>query len=353
MSDAVLDFHPSDLTARLSAYRAEHPKAYLRDAATALNVSELELLLASSEITSVRLRDQDWAELFGWFPRFGPVKTMTRNTHAVIERTGTYADYEGFGAMGQVLGEIDLRVFTREWLGTWAVTSGSGDSVRRSIQVFDRSGDSVHKLFVSDKAADTFAECVRALAMDVQDERVELSRRPVTVERDDDGVDVDAFLARWDAMTDTHQFHGLLREFNLSRTQALRLAGPTRAVRVSASAVQQVLEGAAATGEKIMVFVGNRGIVQIYVGAVKNVMHQSGWLNVLDPGFNLHARDTAFAQSWVVTKQSADGAIRSLEVFAEDGSTIVQLFGKRQEGEGSTPVGFSALLDAVLAKETL
>ena len=98
-----------------------------------------------------------------------------------------------------------------------------------------------------------------------------------------------------------------------------------------------------------MIFVGNRGIMQIYIGSIQRVVHAAGWLNILDPGFNLHARDTAFAESWVVTKSSADGPIRSLEVFDAEGSTILQVFGKRLEGQGSTPPGFGRLLDEVLA----
>jgi putative hemin transport protein len=337
------------LEERWLTYHEQNPRAYLRDAATALGVSELELLLVAGQGHTVRLAVDDWSRLFAWFRRFGRVKTMTRNDHAVIERTGHYGDYQSFGAMAQVLGEIDLRIFTHEWSSAWAITTRAGDMERRSIQLYDASGDSIHKVFIEQDAAEEFDRCVDEFTINLSDTpTLTFAPRRSVTPANDDVIDVDTFLARWDAMQDTHEFHGLLREFGVTRTQALRLAGTTRARRVPPSALQHVLEGAAAIGERIMVFVGNRGIVQIYSGAIKKVVHMSGWLNVLDPGFNLHARDIAFAESWIVTKQSADGPIRSLEVYAQDGSTIVQIFGKRTEGE-ATPVGFGALLDSVLA----
>jgi len=335
---------------RWEAFRQENPKSYLRDTAQALGVSELALLpLGDSELT--RLRGDDWPSLIAAFERFGSVRTMTRNEFAVIEKTGAFSHFESFGVMAQTLGEIDLRIFLREWASAWAVQSVSGGETRRSVQVFDASGDSIHKLFVDDAHDETFAAFVREFASDDQS-APEFGPRPVQVERPDAELDVAGFLAGWDAMTDTHQFHGLLRTFQVTRTQAWRLAGPERARRVPAVALQQLLEGAAASGERIMIFVGNRGIMQINVGAIHRVVHAAGWLNVMDPGFNLHARDTAFAESWVVTKQSADGPIRSLEIFDAQGGTIVQVFGKRLEGQGSTPPGFGHLLDGVLAAAT-
>lgn len=338
----------ASLADRWSTFRGANPKAYIRDAAAALDVSELELLLLSDS-TVTRLHADDWGTLIASLSQFGAVKTMTRNEDAVIERTGTYANFQSFGMMAQTLGEIDLRIFLREWKHVVAVSSAKEDSVRQSVQVFDASGDSIHKVFVSAEQRTAFEALVQTFtAADLHDAPLALTARPELVEKADDQIDAVGFLAKWDSMTDTHQFHGLLREFGVTRTQALRLAGPTRALRVAPRALQVLLEGAAATGERIMVFVGNRGVVQIYIGAIHKVMHASGWLNILDPGFNLHARDTAFAASWVVTKQSADGPIRSLEVYDESGATIVQIFGKRSEGEGSTPVGFGSLLDNVL-----
>ncbi|MDZ7629928.1 MAG: ChuX/HutX family heme-like substrate-binding protein [Gemmatimonadaceae bacterium] len=338
------------LRTRWLDYRAANPKVYLRDAAAVLGVSELALLLVS-EATLTRLRSADWPVLIAAFERFGAVRTMTRNEFAVIEQHGAFSRFESFGAMAQTLGQIDTRMFLREWATAWAVESPVDGAVRRSVQVFDASGDSIHKFFVDEAQAELFAAFVTEFAVHDVPAPV-FAARQVVQERPDAEIDTVGMLATWDAMTDTHQFHGLLRTYGVTRTQALRLAGPSRARRVPASALQQLLKGAASTGEKLMIFVGNRGIVQIYIGTIQRVVHAAGWLNILDPGFNLHARDTAFAESWVVTKSSADGPIRSLEVYDASGGTILQVFGKRLEGQGSTPPGFDRLLDDVLTSAT-
>jgi putative hemin transport protein len=115
---------------------------------------------------------------------------------------------------------------------------------------------------------------------------------------------------------------------------------------VSASALKQVLELAAERSERIMIFVGNHGVVQIFIGEIKRVVETPGWLNVLDPGFNLHVRPEAIATSWIVRKPTVDGTVSALECYDTRGRLVVQLFGKRLEGQPS-PDGWQAILTAV------
>ena len=353
MTDTLTSAPPlTDATTadRLSQFLVANPRAHLRDAAVALSVSELSLLLAHQAAVAVPLRGGSWPDLFAAFETLGEVRTMTRNEWAVIERTGSYVGVQSFGLMGQSVGpELDVRAFFREWRTAWAVTTTTEQGPRLSIQLFDASGDSIHKVFATDAGHAAFSAMTsRFRAENSTDVTPSLEPRPTSAERPDDAIDVTELHARWDAMKDSHQFHGMLRDLNVTRTQALRLAGDTRAKRVGGGALQHLLEGAAATAERVMIFVGNRGLIQIHIGEIHRVVRASGWLNVLDPRFNLHVRDTEIASSWIVTKQSTDGPIQSLEVFANDGSTIAQVFGKRMEGTGSTPIGFGALLDGVL-----
>jgi putative hemin transport protein len=92
------------------------------------------------------------------------------------------------------------------------------------------------------------------------------------------------------------------------------------------------LTQAAANALPIMVFVGNKGMLQIHTGEVRNVVDARGWLNVLDPDFNLHVREEAIAQSWIVRKPTVDGTVTALECFDANGNQLVQLFGKRKPG---------------------
>ena len=56
-----------------------------------------------------------------------------------------------------------------------------------------------------------------------------------------------------------------------------------------------------------------------------------GWINVMDPDFNLHLKLTDITGCWVVDKP-AEGGVTSLEVFDAAGEMIVQFFGKRKPG---------------------
>lgn len=87
-----------------------------------------------------------------------------------------------------------------------------------------------------------------------------------------------------------------------------------------------------------MVFIGNRGCLQIHTGPVKNIkMFGSEWLNVLDDEFNMHLRDSRVASTWVVRKPTVDGIVTSLEVFDVESNNIAIFFGKRKPGEPEDP----------------
>ena len=90
-----------------------------------------------------------------------------------------------------------------------------------------------------------------------------------------------------------------------------------------------MLEGAAATGLPVMVFVGNRGCLQIHAGPVHRIEPIGPWLNVLDPTFNLHLREDRVTAAWVVRKPSAHGDIHSLELYDAAGELAAQIFGHR------------------------
>jgi putative hemin transport protein len=83
--------------------------------------------------------------------------------------------------------------------------------------------------------------------------------------------------------------------------------------------------------------VGNKGLIQIFIGTIERVARASGWLNILDPGFNLHLRDEQVASAWWVKKPTADGVVNSIELFNARGDNIALLFSKRNFGEVESP----------------
>lgn len=291
---------PQALYAAFSALRRER-KLRHRDAALALGISECEAVAAAvgqrGPMSSVRLAGP-WPELFEQMPRLGRVLALTRNDAAVHEKTGRFERMSHKGHVGLALGEdIDLRIFYTRWAHGYAVTEETPRGVQRSLQFFDAHGVAIHKVFLRDDSdAAAWSELVaRHADADQRPGARVLSAALPPAAPADDAIDLAAFWHAWQTMTDTHDFFPLLRRFSLNRTQALRLAPEGFARRVGTPSARMLLQQAAQGGVSIMCFVGNAGMIQIHTGPVQRVEATGAWLNVLDPGFNLHLREDAVA----------------------------------------------------------
>ena len=139
--------------------------------------------------------------------------------------------------------------------------------------------------------------------------------------------------AEWREMTDVHQFFQILRRRGLTRQQAFRAVGEDLAYQVDNGSLTQILNVACDYKNEIMIFVSNKGCVQIFTGEIEKVLPHGEWINVFNERFTLHVVETAIAESWVTRKPTKDGFVTSLELFAADGSQIAQLFGQRTEGK--------------------
>ena len=316
-------------------FQQQHPGVWIRDAAEVLGVSEAELLALGCGGGVTRLSGR-WRALLELLPALGEVKTMTRNASAVLEKWGRYERVEVAGNLGQVVGEdIDLRLFMHHWRSGYAVREEGKHGLRHSLQFFDASGTSIHKVYVEDESAlGVYGELVRGFMSADQSPRADVEPSPVTpAERSDVDVDAVGLCQAWDRMRDTHEFFGILRTFGVARAQAFRVGGPERARRVVPSAAARVLADAAADAMPIMVFVGSRGVLQIHTGPVQHIRLAGSWLNVLDRRFNLHLREDRITEAWVVKKPTRDGLVTSLELLNAGGETIAMFFGKRKPGE--------------------
>lgn len=340
-----------EIAAKWKALRSARPTVRARDAAAELGVSEAELVASCVGDTAVRLTTNP-ADLLHALTEVGRCMALTRNESCVIEVRGTYGGIELGAHAGQVIGDgIDLRVFLDQWCHIYAIDEAHPQRAgerRRSIHVFDRTGTAVHKIYLEPEVDPRMWDAVVA----TRSVRAPLVVEPAPerrIERPDSEIDREGLVAGWDAMTDTHEFFPLLGKLRATRTQALRLAGEARARRVNDGAMQQLLEDAARSPDKIMIFVGNRGCIEIFSGNVERVAVHGPWLNVLDPGFNLHLRTDRIASSWVVGKPTRTGVVRSLELFDADGDTIALVFRKRDDRERAEDEAWSAMLDRLSA----
>ena len=311
----------------------------IRDAAHTLGVSEAELLATGVGEHVTRLVGNlagDLRDLMMRIGELGPVLALTRNDAAVHEKEGAYTNISNGDHIGLVLGDaIDLRLFHDQWVFGYAVEEKIGQDIRCSFQFFDACGDAVHKIFLREGADPLTFEALRdAWADPLQIPGEIVLPRPAGTkpERPDDEVDVDTLRADWHAMTGSLPFFGLLKKHQVSRTQAFRLAGSEFATPLLTNRPALLLQKAAASGQEIMVFVGNPGCIQIHTGPVKNIQRMGNWINVLDPGFSLHLREDLVKQVWLVKKTTADGIVTSIELFDDKGEFIAYFFGKRKPG---------------------
>lgn len=324
-----------DLKQRWEDLLAEKPKTRIRDAARELGVSEAELLATRCGDSVTRLTG-DWSKLIADLPKLGRVMCLTRNEAAVHERYGDFQKIDFFHGMGQVVGpDIDLRLFMSHWVHGFAVKDTTPEGERLSLQFFDEHGDANHKIFLQPES-NVAGYGVMLHQFRSEDQSTNVTVTPVPPRRPempDSEIDVEGFQRAWLAMKDTHAFYLLLRDFRVSREQALRLAPEGHAIPVEVSSVRTMLERASERKLDIMVFIGSRGCLQIHTGPVKNIkMFGADWLNVLDDEFNMHLYLPLVAKAWIVKKPTTDGTVTALEIYDANGDNIALFFGRRKPG---------------------
>ncbi|MCH8622652.1 ChuX/HutX family heme-like substrate-binding protein [Undibacterium sp. TS12] len=359
--------HYQPIREQFSALRREK-KARHRDIAQTLAISEGELIAAHAGtpaaaaatvspaateqlLHATRLR-AEWPDIIAAIEELGEVMALTRNESCVHEKTGVYRKVSHNNHVGLVLGgEIDLRIFYQQWAHGFAVSEQASNDQQNSLQFYDASGTAIHKIFMKPQSnLAAYQALVARFAAAEQATGIQPLAAPAKVpELADKDIDVTGFRQAWASLRDTHEFFGLMRKFAVSRTQALRLAETQFVQQVDVSSCQDLLQAAASENVPIMVFTGNTGMIQIHSGPVSKIAKMGPWINVLDPGFNLHLREDHIASAWVVKKPTIDGLVTSLELFDAEGETIAMFFGERKPGKPEL-CEWRALIDNLLSE---
>lgn len=314
------------------ALKTEHPHLYARDIAAMMGLSEAELTLIRCGHDAHSLQPEFEALLKG-LAAVGEIKSLVRNDYAVHEQIGRYENLHFGPHAGLVLNPraLDQRFFPQQWQSVFALTELSATGERQSVQIFDAQGDAVVKIYATPQ---TDAEAWQALVsqwQQVAPTTLALQPRPAVTEPTD--IDSHTLEQEWRAMTDVHQFFQLLRRHQLTRQHAFQLVSDDLARQVSNDSFALLLERVQQQQNEIMIFVGNRGCTQIFTGRLAKVVEMKGWLNIFNDQFTLHLQDKKIAETWITRKPTKDGHVTSLELFAEDGTQIAQLYGQRTEGQ--------------------
>lgn len=307
-----------------------------RDLAETLGISEAELVASRCGDSVTRIAAHPDA-VMGAAQTLGEVMALTRNTSCVHEKVGRYDNYHpGEHAAMVLTEEVDLRIFPSHWQHAFMVERAAGDDIRRSLQVFDAAGDAVHKIFLRDGSDLVAWDAAKAsLATDNQSPGCNTeARKPVEAPKSAPDKS-DILRKEWARLTDTHQFLRLASKLKMNRLGAYRIAGTPFVRALVPRAASTMLERVRDAGIEVMVFVGNRGCIQIHTGPVKTLKPMGPWQNVMDPGFNLHLRSDHVAEVWAVEKPTQRGPAISVEAFDADGGLIFQVFGVGKDGRDS------------------
>ncbi|MEI4197079.1 hemin-degrading factor [Roseovarius sp. E0-M6] len=331
--------HTAGLTAQdIQSARNENPKMRDRDLADKLGIPEARLVAAHCGHGATRI-DAHPDRVIAAAQKLGEVMALTRTDSCVHEKIGRYDNYHPGGHAAMVLtDEIDLRIFPAHWQHAFMVERDGDHGPRRSLQVFDAAGDAVHKIFLRDASNhDEWHGLTQELRLDDQSTDLETApRKPKEAPKADPGK-ADLLRTEWARMTDTHQFLRLTSKLKMNRLGAYRIAGEPFVRALDPAALDMALNTLAADGTEVMIFVGNRGCIQIHSGPVQTLKSMGPWQNVLDPGFNLHLRLDHVAEVWAVDKPTQRGPAVSLEAFDAEGGLILQMFGVPKEGRDSRP----------------
>jgi putative hemin transport protein len=340
--NTIIESKSSTLREAWRGIQQAKPGIRIREAAKELGTSEAELLATKVGEQVIRLQGP-WGELLKRFKTLGRVMSLTRNDACILEHKGSFQNIdvmgEGARAMATVIGPIETRVFFSAWYVAFAVTEEKTERVLKSIQIFDKAGEAITKIYLQEKSDENAYE---KIIEDFRspDQHPDLDVTAYAKEEFATSIDQHAFLDDWSALKDTHEFFGMIRKHKIHRYHAIELAAGKFSYEINAAmSAKQILDAASASKFPIMIFAGNRGNLQIHQGKVRTIRvlerghgGPATWLNILDPDFNMHLRMDLVNTAWVVKKPTTDGEVTAVELFDKEKNLIAQFFGLRKPG---------------------
>lgn len=318
--------------------REENPNMRERDLAGQLGISEAEFLEAwlGDGVTKI---ESNLDTFFGMLSKAGTVMALSRNAGAVHEKTGTYLDYKSSKHASMLVGpDIDLRIFPKYWTHAYHVSKIlSNGEEQNSFQFFDAHGSAVHKVYARPQTdMVVWHQIMNSLAianpgLSVFKPMDACSKPSSTIP----ASSLSRLQYEWSNLQDTHSFAPMLRKLAMSRLDAISFIGQDFANKLALEAIEQLFEKLSAAALPVMVFVRNRGILQIHSGPVENIKKIGPWLNVLDEDFHCHLRTDQIDSAWIVRKPTKRGDVYSIELFDSLGEQIMLINGFRREGDQS------------------
>lgn len=317
-----------------------HSDKHSQEIAALLGVSEAQLIHCRVGKDNVQRLVSKPIDILQDLTTIGKAIGITRKQYAVSIQTGAYNNpkFSNHGGLFLNPKALDLRMFFAQWSSVFALTEKMPEGTRHSIQFFDKYGDSLHKVFSTDNSDIAAWQAMIERYSTSENPPIEPKTISPFSEQKISEELASQLEQQWREMTNVHQFFGILKKHNLSRQQVFRVVSQELAWQVPTTALSELLSLAYHAKNEVMLFVGNRGCVQIFTGKINELSSlsvessQTDWLNVSSTNFKLHIIENGISECWVTRKPTKDGFVTSLEVFDTQGNQIIQMYGQRIEG---------------------
>ncbi|MGP3697301.1 ChuX/HutX family heme-like substrate-binding protein [Rhodobacter sp. NSM] len=311
--------------AEIRQARRANTRARARDFAESHGIAEAALVAAFVGPSVIAL-DAAPARLLGLAAGLGEALALTRNASAVQERQGRYGPLSSAGPLSMLTGDgIEFILDPCHWVHAFAVIDETAKGTKRSIQIFDAVGEAVHKLHLtpeSDVAG--FDRLVTELRL--HDQPDDLPLLAPAMRGTPEGAADPVVIARlWDEAPSARSFAQRLASEGIPIVAALRAVGAARAKPLLPVAMTELLERASAGQVPLEIRAGNAGCLQIYRGPVDRILPAGYWINVMDPGYNLHLRTDHLA-SVHLTDRRPQGSL-AVEAHDAAGDLILEVTG--------------------------
>lgn len=323
--------------------KSQTPMLFPTEGAKLLGVSEFELLLSSPDNRYLGIQCRDM--LFE-LESLGELESIVRNDYAVHEKQGVYSNLKIGEMMGLAInaGGLDLRIFIKKWAHMLAIKN-VGKKTSYSIGFFDKHGQAINKAFLVKTDDDSITKWHALTDKYAQNAQGVIELESVILQGDWQyheliSTQKEQFHQDWQAMTDIHQFHGILSKYELDRASSYHQAPQGTTIAVKPQIIEALFNRLKDDKVGCMIFVGNTGMVQIESGLTHNIKRMGDWLNILDhqeKNFTLHLKDKALKQVWYIQRPNSEGHTTAFEAFDDKGNSIITIFGERTEGQVQCP----------------
>lgn len=327
---AILENQPAgELKQRWAKYRKDYPQSSTEDAARILGVSELELVASVCGESSVRLIG-NWSELLCDLGALGSVIAHTGNGYAVLEHHGEYGKLRLSRITALVpCNTFGLRFYLNQWRYAFALQEEKQDGIRYSLQFFDRAGEAVHRIYLTDES-DQFAYRVLVGAYRAPGQSPPPAVFPCIQSppkySDSELVDL---IADWRDLKDSQDIHNLLKAAGIIPTRAMDKIGIGFALRLETSLLPFLFESLVDEVLDVTILVGGPGAVQVQTGPLFEIRARADVIEIRNASGRFRLSMDSIASVWIVRVLTVYGELLSAELHDAKGRTIALLYGKR------------------------